>query len=170
MNWQSVIENNVTKMGYDPVDIERSSGGLLRVYIDTLSDGDAAGAAITVDDCERVTRQLQVVLDVEGVVYTRLEVSSPGLDRPLKKLADWQRFAGSRIELTLRAPLNGRRRWSGAYEADGDGWRLRFSDDAGKTEAALDFTLDDVREARLVPVLDFNGAKRVAGDPAARGT
>ena len=101
MNWQAIVERTVTSLGYDPVDLERSSGGLLRVYIDKPA---AADAAITVDDCEVVTRQLQLVLAVEGIDYARLEVSSPGLDRPLRKPADWQRFAGSRIELTLRAP------------------------------------------------------------------
>jgi ribosome maturation factor RimP len=157
MNWQAIVEKTVTALGYDPVDVERSSGGLLRVYIDIGARTQDAGAntgAITVDDCERVTRQLQYVLEVEGIGYERLEVSSPGLDRPLRRPADWQRFAGSRIELTLRAPLNGRKRFSGVYEPAADGWRLVFSDD-GKHEQALDFTLDEVRDARLVPVLDF---------------
>ena len=155
MNWQAIVERTVASLGYDPVDLERSSGGLLRVYIDQ----PAGDVAITVDDCEKVTRQLRYVLEVEGVDYTRLEVSSPGLDRPLRKPADWQRFAGSRIDLSLRAPLAGRRKWSGTYETQGDGWQLLFSDDGGKTQQTLDFTLDDVREARLVPVLDFKGRR-----------
>lgn len=161
MNWQSVVERTVTAMGYDLVDLERSSGGLLRVYIDRPAPADPAAepVAITVDDCEQVTRQLQTVLEVEGVNYARLEVSSPGLDRPLRRPADWQRFAGSAVDVTLRAPLNGRRKFSGTYSAHGDGWRLQFSDDGGKTQQALDFALDEVREARLTPVLDFKGGK-----------
>jgi ribosome maturation factor RimP len=163
MNWQATVERTVTSLGYDPVELERSSGGLLRVTIDR-ADG---ATPITVDDCEKVTRQLQYVLEVEGVDYARLEVSSPGVDRPLRKPADWQRFVGAQIELTLRAPLNGRRKFAGAYQAHGEGWRLTFSDDGGKTEQALDFVFDDVREARLVPVLNFKG--RRARDAAAGG-
>jgi ribosome maturation factor RimP len=93
MNWQAVVERTVTSLGYAPVDLERSSGGLLRVYIERAADP----STITVEDCELVTRQLQLVLAVEGIDYQRLEVSSPGLDRPLRKPSDWQRFAGSRI-------------------------------------------------------------------------
>lgn len=80
MNWQSAVESTVTGLGYELVDTERSAGGLLRVYIDkpaTDSAGDdPAQNFITVDDCERVTRQLQHVLEVEGCAYERLEVSS----------------------------------------------------------------------------------------------
>jgi ribosome maturation factor RimP len=152
MNWMSVVESTVNTLGYDAVELERSSKGLLRVFIDRLD-----GAAVTIDDCEGVTRQLQRVLEVEGVDYQRLEVSSPGLDRPLKKPADWQRFAGAQVELTLRAPLAGRRKFSGELQSHGGAWRLLMRDGEGKaaSERALDFSLEDVREARLVPVLDF---------------
>jgi ribosome maturation factor RimP len=85
MNWQSAVERTVSGLGYDLVDAEKSVGGLLRVFIDNLPPSTAF---ITVDDCEKVTRQLQHVLEVEGCAYERLEVSSPGLDRPLKKAAD----------------------------------------------------------------------------------
>ncbi|HEV7912552.1 MAG TPA: ribosome maturation factor RimP, partial [Albitalea sp.] len=101
MNWQAAIERTVTGLGYDLVDTERSARGLLRVFIDRLAN-DPQGEFITVDDCEKVTRQLQHVLEVEGCAYERLEVSSPGLDRPLKKAADFARFAGQQIELTLK--------------------------------------------------------------------
>ena len=90
-SWQSAVERTVTGLGYELVDTERSAGGLLRVYIDRVA-GDPNGEFITVDDCEKVTRQLQHVLEVENCVYSRLEVSSPGLDRPLKKPADFARF------------------------------------------------------------------------------
>jgi ribosome maturation factor RimP len=164
MNWQSVVERTVASLGYVPVDLERSSGGLLRVYIERLpAEGSLVPAeSITVDDCEKVTRQLQYVLEVEGVDYARLEVSSPGLDRPLKTPADWQRFAGERIVLTLRAPLDGQRKWTGVLESRESGWGLVVTE--GKSERSLDFTLDDVREARLVPVLDFKG-RRAAKTP-----
>jgi ribosome maturation factor RimP len=155
--WQGVAERTVVALGYDLVDCERSGGGLLRVFIDRVV-GDPTGEFVTVDDCEKVTRQLQHVLEVEGIDYARLEVSSPGLDRPLKKPADYARFVGESIDLTLRMPFNGRKKYRGVLQAEGAGWRLVFHD--GKVDQALDFLLDEVREARLVPVLDFKGRSR----------
>jgi ribosome maturation factor RimP len=164
MGWQTAVEKTVVALGYELVEAERSPGGLLRATID---NPPVAGAPeptfITVEDCEKVTRQLQHVLEVEGVEYARLEVSSPGLDRPLKRPADWQRFAGAEIDLTLRMPFQGRKKWRGVLVANGEGWRIVFHD--GKVEQALDFTLPEVREARLVPVLNFKG--RRAAVPAA---
>jgi ribosome maturation factor RimP len=168
MNWQAAIERTVTGLGYDLVDIERSARGLLRVFIDRLPN-DPTGEFITVDDCEKVTRQLQHVLEVEGGAYERLEVSSPGLDRPLKKAADYARFAGEQIELTLKMPFQGRKKYAGVLQAqagEGAGWRIVFND--GKTDQALDFSLEEVREARLVPVIDFKG-RRFQAAPAAPG-
>lgn len=167
MNWQAAIERTVTGLGYDLVDVERSARGLLRVFIDRLPN-DPAGEFITVDDCEKVTRQLQHVLEVEGGSYERLEVSSPGLDRPLKKAADYARFAGEQIELALKMPFQGRKKYTGVLQAseDGAGWRIVFND--GKADQALDFSLEEVREARLVPVIDFKG-RRFAPAPVAPG-
>ena len=157
LNWLSAVERTVTGMGYDLVDTERGARGLLRVFIDRLP-GDPAGGFVTVDDCERVTRQLQHVLEVEGLDYERLEVSSPGLDRPLKKPADWQRFTGLEVELSLREAFQGRKRWRGRLAPLDDGrFRLELADPAG--DRALDFALDEVREARLVPVVDFKGRR-----------
>lgn len=161
MNWQSAVERTVTGLGYELVDTERTAGGLLRVYIDRLppkdAHADAAEAFITVDDCEKVTRQLQHVLEVEGCAYQRLEVSSPGLDRPLKKPADYTRFAGQQVALTLKAPFQGRKKFQGELQSADAGWRLVFTE--GKVDKALDFSLEEVREARLVPVLDFKGRR-----------
>jgi ribosome maturation factor RimP len=187
MNWQRAVEDTVTGLGYDLVDAEKGAGGLLRVYIDHLQSDhaqvDAAPKFITVDDCEKVTRQLQHVLEVEGASYERLEVSSPGLDRPLKKAADYQRFCGEQIELTLKLPFKGRKKYRGELQASPDGvpngWRLVLVNDersptrAAKRAAAqapadatgdlaLDFSLDEVREARLVPVVDFKGRRFAA--------
>jgi ribosome maturation factor RimP len=176
MNWQRAVEDTVTGLGYDLVDAEKSAGGLLRVFIDHLPPSTAP---ITVDDCEKVTRQLQHVLEVEAAAYERLEVSSPGLDRPLKKAADFARFAGEQIELTLKLPFKGRKKYSGELQALGDHWRLVLIDEkqshtrATKRAAAqapaeaggdlaLDFSLDEVREARLVPVVDFKGRRFAA--------
>jgi ribosome maturation factor RimP len=164
LSWQQAIDRTVRALGYELVDAERAAGGLLRVTIDRVAGHPyetGAGDAITVDDCERVTRQLQYALDVDGVDYARLEVSSPGLDRPLKKPADWDRFAGSAIDLTLRTPFQGRKRWRGVLQPRDTGWRLVLPP-AGKAAApgeALDFELSEVREARLVPQLDFKGRR-----------
>ena len=98
ISWQDAIARTVGAMGYELVDAERSAGGLLRVFIDRVAGRSyetGAGEAVTVDDCELVTRQLLYALDVDGVEYARLEVSSPGLDRPLRKPADWQRFVAA---------------------------------------------------------------------------
>jgi len=186
MNWQRAVEDTVTGLGYDLVDAEKSAGGLLRVFIDNLPrQGDnqpPSAEPITVDDCEKVTRQLQHVLEVEGASYERLEVSSPGLDRPLKKAADYARFVGEQVELTLKLPFKGRKKYSGELQAWGEGWRLvlvnekqshtRATKRAAAQQApadegsdlALDFSLDEVREARLVPVIDFKG-RRFAAPP-----
>ena len=171
MNWQSAVETTVTGLGYDLVDTERSPGGLLRVYIDRVV-ADPNGEFITVDDCEKVTRQLQHVLEVEGCAYERLEVSSPGLDRPLKRATDYTRFVGLEIDLTLKMPFQGRKKYRGllqpriadAPEVGADDWRLVFT--AGSVEQALDFSLQEVREARLVAVVDFKGRRFSKQDDA----
>ena len=177
MTWQTTVETTVTGLGYDLVDAERSPKGLLRVFIDHPQDGEVAGeiaAVITVEDCERVTRQLQHVLEVENCAYERLEVSSPGLDRPLKKAADYQRFVGEQIEVTLKLPFQGRKKYKGVLsaqaESSGEGWRMVLATPevvvpkgtkkpAPPPEQALDFLLEEVREARLVPVVDFKGRR-----------
>jgi ribosome maturation factor RimP len=197
VSWQQTLERTVTGLGYDLVDVERSAGGLLRVTIDRLP-GQAyttgPGEFVLVEDCEIVTRQLQYLLEVEAVDYARLEVSSPGLDRPLKKPADWLRFVGFEVELSLRQVFEGRKKWRGVLAAvegvaaGGQAWRLLLPDDkpvsrtalkrAAKAVAAggesglpvqqvLDFTLDEVREARLVPVVDFKGRRGLAPDDGA---
>jgi ribosome maturation factor RimP len=159
------IERTVVGLGYEVVDVERSARGLLRVYIDRVPghvypEAQGPGEFVTVDDCEVVTRQLQYGLEVEGVAYERLEVSSPGLDRPLKKAADYERFCGQAIELTLRQPYQGRKHWRGVLGRGAAGYVLALGDERAGTELA--FTLDEVREARLVPVIDFKGRGRAA--------
>jgi ribosome maturation factor RimP len=104
-----VVGRTVEGLGYELVDAERLAGGLLRVTIDR--DGGVA-----LEHCERVSRQLTHVFAVEDVDYARLEVSSPGLDRPLKSARDFRRFAGERVQVQLHAPLataGGRRRLQG---------------------------------------------------------
>ena len=169
-NLQQAVENIVTGLNYELVDVERAAGGLLRVTIDRIPGRVYASGGeefVTVEDCEAVTRQLQYALEVDGVDYARLEVSSPGLDRPLRREADWLRFAGRQVSLTLKAPLQGRKGYRGLLERTAAGWRLLLD---GKTDQVLDFVLDEVREARLVPVLDFKGRRSAANAGTRTGT
>ncbi|MCK6424826.1 MAG: ribosome maturation factor RimP [Burkholderiaceae bacterium] len=193
MSWQLAVERTVTGMGYELVDCGRSAGGLLSVFIDRLPGRQypsGEGEHVTVDDCELVTRQLQYVLEVEGCEYARLEVSSPGLDRPLRKEADFVRFAGAEIELTLKRPFQGRKKYRGVLQqvsveagaeagspAAAPGFELVFRD--GQEDKVLGFVLDEVRETRLVPVVDFKRGRRrpdaqaaadQAGLPSAHGS
>ncbi len=170
--WREAIERTVVGLHYELVDVERAARGLLRVTIDRLP-GHAypvESEFVIVEDCELVTRQLQYSLEVDGVDYARLEVSSPGLDRPLKREADFARFAGHAISVTLKEPFEGRKAFKGVLgKGAEDGWTLAFT--AGDLDQVLGFTLDEVREARLVPVLDFKGRRssKPADVPAAEG-
>jgi len=167
MHWQSTIERTVTGLDYELVDVQRSAAGLLRITIDRIpgrSYPDGEAESVTLDDCERVTRQLQYALEVDAVAYQRLEVSSPGLDRPLKRAADYERFAGHEVNITLKLPFKGRKNYRGRLLAADEGRRLALGGE--QADQALDFRIEEVREARLVPVLDFKGrARKAAGMP-----
>lgn len=195
MALQQTVEQTVAGLGYDLVEIERSAGGLLRVTIDlpwTAPSSEAVAAGVpepfvTVEDCEKVTRQLQFALEVDGVDYKRLEVSSPGIDRPLRNEQDFERFVGEVIDVTLKAPMGAaaggqvaanRKKFRGTLErADDGGWQIVWSDapavkpgqKIGKKRAlaplqALGFVLDELREARLAPIVDFKGRRAKAAD------
>ena len=114
MSSDLVIERTVEGMGYELVDVEWAGGGVLRVFIDkpeggVLEDGSPA-EGVTVEDCAQVSEQLSRVFAVENVNYERLEISSPGLDRPLKKPADFARFVGHEAFVKLRTSPNGQPR------------------------------------------------------------
>jgi ribosome maturation factor RimP len=144
LNLENVISPVVAGMGYELVDLQAANGGrMLRLFI------DKAGG-IDVEDCAAVSRQLTRVLEVEGVDYERLEVSSPGLDRPLRKAADFARFAGQKADLRMRtADATGRRRFVGIVRGvAADTVDLELD---GKTTVRL--ALDDLDRARLVPEL-----------------
>src|SRR5690349_18650827 len=141
------IEPAVTGLGFELVDVQASNGGrLLRVFIDKPAGSDSG---ITLDDCAAVSRQLTRVLPVEGVDFERLEVSSPGLDRPLRKQRDFERFAGQKAEVRMRTPdATGRRKFVGV---------LRGAE-AGRVNVECDgqviaLALDDVERAKLIPAL-----------------
>ena len=191
MALQDIVEQIVTGLGYDLVEIERSAGGLLRITIDLPWMPEASSSTpeqfVTVEDCEKVTRQLQFTLEVDGIEYKRLEVSSPGIDRPLRHEQDFERFLGSVIDVTLKAPLGAaatgqvnanRKKFRGTLErsenAENAGkaghWQIVWRDEpdvkpgarvSKKREAAplqaLGFTLDELREARLAPIVNFKG-------------
>jgi ribosome maturation factor RimP len=189
MSWQQSVEQTVTGLGFDLVDLERSVGGLLRVTIDLPWLPTEPERFVTVEDCEVVTRQLQFLLEVENVEYTRLEVGSPGIDRPLRHERDFERFLGAVIDITLKAPIGAaaagdatvsasRKKFRGTLErADsGTGWQIVWSDEPARKPGqriskkappapvhALGFTLDEIREARLAPIVNFKGR----GAPAA---
>ena len=221
---QEIVEQTVTGLGYDLVEIERSAGGLLRITIDlpwmqptpvpasaVRKDGGAGVEAapeqfVNVEDCEKVTRQLVFALEVDGVEYKRLEVSSPGIDRPLRHEKDFERFVGHIIDVSLKAPIGAaaqgqvnatRKKFRGTLErvqsarddvvrdsAAGDGvtgdgaasvgaasgWQIVWSDAPAVKPGqkvskkrppaplqALGFTLDELREARLAPIVSFKG-------------
>ena len=138
-----MVEPAVSGLGYELVDVQASNGGrLLRLFIDKPG-------GINVDDCAAVSRHLTRVLAVEGIEYERLEVSSPGLDRPLRKGADFARFAGQRAEVRMRTPdATGRRRFVGVLRG-ADGGRVQMELDGQRV--ALD--LADVDRAKLIPEL-----------------
>ena len=188
MALQETIEQTVTGLGYELVEIERTGGGLLRVTIDMpyVPGVPEAGQFINAEDCEKVTRQLQFVLEFEGAEYSRLEVSSPGIDRSEK---DFERFAGELIDITLKAPIGvaasagstvsaSRKKFRGTLERaepvdnKAAGWQIVWSDEPAVKPGqkiskkripaplqALGFTLDEIQQARLAPVVDFKGRR-----------
>ena len=143
-----LVEQTVTGLGFELIDLEMTPRGrLIRVFID--KSGKAGG--VDVEDCALVSNQLSRVFEVENIDYDRLEVSSPGLDRPVKTPADFERFAGQDIQVKLRLPVEGRRNFQGEL--------LGFQD--GKVSLRLEsgeilLELENMDKARLVPRISFN--------------
>lgn len=140
---QAVIAPVVESLGCELVGIEygrQGNRGLLRVYIDK-EDG------IGVTDCQRVSHQLSGVLDVEDVIKEQyqLEVSSPGLDRPLYTLEHFARFAGHKVKLTLVSPIEGQRRFKGVLQGVEDGQVIV---NIGENELVL--SLNAIDKANLI--------------------
>jgi len=143
---RSPIEAAVQGLGYELVGIEYHPQGrrsLLRVYIDT-PDG------VNVDDCERASRQISSALDVDDPIPGQymLEVSSPGLDRPLFTAEHFQRFSGNRVKLRVSPPLDGRRNFSGVLVGMRDDAVVIVQDDE-----EVEVPLQHIEQARLVPGL-----------------
>lgn len=144
-----VVQLTLEGMGFELVDARASGGGRqLSIFIDRPG-------GITVDHCAEVSRQLSRVLEVEGIDYDRLEVSSPGLDRPLCKPADFTRFAGSKVDVKMRTrDESGRKRFTGLLRGEAGGVATLEVD--GR-EVAL--AVNDIDRARLVPDLQGKGNK-----------
>ena len=148
---EPLVERTVSGLGFELADFEYvNNGRMLRVFIERLHETHpgVGQAGVTVADCESVSRQLQRVFEVEGITYDRLEVSSPGLDRKLKKAADFARFAGHEAQVRLRRPVNGRRNFVGIVRAV-EGERVEFEFDGGR----MAFDMAELDRARLVPKL-----------------
>ncbi|AFZ82641.1 ribosome maturation factor RimP [Candidatus Kinetoplastidibacterium crithidiae] len=167
----SIAENALQGLSsdFELVDIEILSAGVLRVTIDKVS-------GISIDDCEEVSRHLTHVFAVENINYSNLEVSSPGIDRPLRKFSDFLRFIGERVEIKFHNALNGRKIFRGVLLLKSDlpsdynvnevnSCDITFginvdSLDNKKNIQTIDFVLNDVDRAKLDPILDFKGKWR----------
>jgi ribosome maturation factor RimP len=146
MDLNTLIETTVSGLGYELVDVEVSPRGrTIRVFIDT----PAKENGVDVEDCARVSNQLTRVFEVENIDFDRLEISSPGLDRVVKKAEDFARFAGQDIQIKVRIPQGGRRNFQGELLGCKDGKvGLRLE----KDDVELEFT--NIEKARLVPRFD----------------
>jgi len=197
---REVVEQTVVGLGFELVELERSAGGLLRVTIDCPWTSQTTERFVTVEDCETVTRQLQFALEVDAVEYRRLEVSSPGIDRPLRHQQDFERFVGQVVDITLKAPIGAaaegqvsslRKKFRGVLERDDAAtasaptapWRIVWRDEppvkpgvrvSKKRVAAplqaLGFTLDELKEARLAPIVNFKGRGHGSAGAVETGT
>lgn len=154
---REIAERVAASRGLEVVEVELRGGGnsrMLRIFIDKPG-------GVTHEDCADLSREVGTILDVEDVVpggsYV-LEVSSPGLDRKLVRPGDFARFAGSRVKLTTRQPVNGNRYFQGKLESftegritlqlGGEAKRSRFGDGAGQK---LEIELANIEKANLVP-------------------
>jgi len=140
---EALVEKNVSKMGYELVDFEIiNRGELLRIFIDKPS-------SITIDDCVAVTNQLKHILTVEEeIIFDRLEVSSPGINRAVKKLQDFERFKGEKIKIKTRSPVEERKNFTGTLRGTKkDLILIEFNN------ILLEISFDNIEKARLD--LDF---------------
>ena len=143
-----VLERTLPPLGYELVDWDYSArSGLVRVFIDKPGGVD-------VEDCAQVSTHLTHLLAAEQIDYDRLEVSSPGLDRPLKKAADFARFSGEEVRLTLREAIDNARRLKGILRGvEGDS--VRLDTETGPRTIAL----ANIDRARLVPKIEWRNAR-----------
>jgi ribosome maturation factor RimP len=192
MNWMTIIEQAAQGLGYELVSTERTPGGLLRVTIDFPWNPAAPVRWITAEDCEKLTRQLQYALEVDGLNYSRLEVSSPGIDRPLKNERDLERFSGEAVDVTLKESIgqvgqdqveatvgHSRKKFRGILAKAESGWMLACQEPPIGTPPpkgtkkpkvqtySLGFAWDEIKEARLAPLVNFKGRGSAPADETA---
>ena len=163
MTLEQLITQTLAGLNYELVDYTRAANGLMSVYIDHI-DYENAEKPIMIEDCEAASRQLTYVFEVENIGYERLEVSSPGMDRPLKKLTDYQRFAGLEANVKLKLPVGERKNFTGTLQAVNEtadeSSQLGLVFEHEGVEQLLAFGLADVDKARLVPVYNFKGKQK----------
>ena len=138
---ETLIEKLVTQLGYELVDFETVNGGqILRIYIDK-------GDLIDIEDCTKVSNHVNNVLSVEtDYDYERLEVSSPGLDRVIKKLNDFDRFKGEKIKIKTRFAIENRKNFKGIlYGTKGESIMIEVDNES----LLIDF--ENIDKARLDP-------------------
>ena len=138
----ALIEPVLAQLGYELIELEYAAGrtqAVVRIFIDQP-------AGITVDDCERVSREVAALLDVDDPIPTAysLEVSSPGFDRVLRTPAHFERFVGSRVFIELKAPRAGRKRYTGMLQA-ASATGIELEVDKQKVEVSF----DEIAKARL---------------------
>ena len=153
---REIADRVAASAGLEIVEVDLRGGGkarMLRIVIDKPS-------GVTHEDCANLSREVGIILDVEDVVpgssYT-LEVSSPGLDRKLIRAADYERFAGSRVKLTTRQPVNGNRHFEGKLESFHEGrltidlTPVRKKAKANDAPQKMEIELGNVEKANIVP-------------------
>ena len=141
MDLHALLESTLSGLGYELVDLEISGRKqkLMRIFVDSKN-------GIGIDDCVLISDHLGKLFAVEGIDYDRLEVSSPGLDRPLKKEGDFARFSGEKAQIKLRVALAGQRNFAGILRGVKEGW-LQLEVDG----AVVSLELANIDKARLVP-------------------
>lgn len=148
----SITAQAVSGLGVEVVEATYGTAGVLQITLDKPG-------GVTIDDCEQVSRLLSRVYEVENIDYKRLEVGSPGVDRPLRTLADFQRFVGERVQIKLRTPIQNVKVFTGVLQSgEASGFVLHVLQD--KTEQHIPFAFEDVEKAKLDPILDFKGKKQ----------
>ncbi len=148
--WVVQAETVIQSLGLEVVDLEREQGGLLRISIDSPQ-------GITVNDCELVSRQLSHLLTVEDVFYERLEVSSPGVDRVLRRRQDLNRFIGSEVSIKLKHSVENTKNFKGILQqGSSQEYCLQLTTPLVSSGCQqLNFDLTEIAAARLVPHLKF---------------
>jgi ribosome maturation factor RimP len=145
MDKRTFIENTLLPMGFELIELELIPGGGLRLFMDTLN----TETAVSIEDCVAVSNHLQRLFLVENIDYSRLDVSSPGLDRPLKKEADYVRFVGQQVKIKIRLAMDGQKKFQGTLMGlEGDQVLLS----AEGTLYKINYS--NIEKARLVPVFD----------------